>query len=322
MASPATMEVTRIAALASETGVIALLVNPFTRPSIQWSLRREMGARASVACAPTLLEPGHIAVPNAPALPAASAPSARASSDPPHRGARGGAPPVLDHEATWLLGHTQQITFSELWEGEGDLYVEAVLHVRCRYLHEDGDWRSARPHGFEGRNAPRARREPTAAAARRRPVRGRGGPPECGVRELWPPAAPAGARRCHRRRESLRDRPLPHGRQHPQSRLLPGPAGRDHVHQAQRRLEALVRSRRSPYLCKIERAGRLLARGGDDLRLRLPGRRWRRLHPARPAAGRRPDRQARPLLRMAAQEPGAPPGLRLRAAPAAGRGTF
>ena len=29
----------------------------------------------------------------------------------------------LDHESTWLLGHTEQITFSELWEDEGDLYV-------------------------------------------------------------------------------------------------------------------------------------------------------------------------------------------------------
>ena len=24
----------------------------------------------------------------------------------------------LDHEATWLLGHTRQITFGRLWEGE------------------------------------------------------------------------------------------------------------------------------------------------------------------------------------------------------------
>jgi hypothetical protein len=41
-------------------------------------------------------------------------------------------PESLDHEATWLLGHTAQIDFLELWEGEGDLYVEAVLHVPCR----------------------------------------------------------------------------------------------------------------------------------------------------------------------------------------------
>ena len=38
----------------------------------------------------------------------------------------GGRPDSLDHEATWLLGHTAQIDFLELWEGEGDLYVDAV----------------------------------------------------------------------------------------------------------------------------------------------------------------------------------------------------
>ena len=59
-------------------------------------------------------------------------------------------PESLDHEATWLLGHTEHITFLELWEGEGDLYVEAVLHVPCRYLHQDGRLATCRAHGFEG----------------------------------------------------------------------------------------------------------------------------------------------------------------------------
>ena len=44
----------------------------------------------------------------------------------------------LDDESTWLLGHTQHITFLDLWEGEGDLYVDAVLHVPCRFLSEEG----------------------------------------------------------------------------------------------------------------------------------------------------------------------------------------
>src|SRR3954468_4357246 len=34
----------------------------------------------------------------------------------------------LDHEATWLLGHTARISFGQLWEEDGDLYVDAVLH--------------------------------------------------------------------------------------------------------------------------------------------------------------------------------------------------
>src|SRR5947207_4363985 len=59
-------------------------------------------------------------------------------------------PESLDHEATWLLGHTAQIDFLELWEGEGDLYVEAVLHVPCRYLHQDGPVARCLAHGFTG----------------------------------------------------------------------------------------------------------------------------------------------------------------------------
>ncbi|HKG32167.1 MAG TPA: hypothetical protein VKB22_00420, partial [Gemmatimonadales bacterium] len=34
----------------------------------------------------------------------------------------------LDHEATWLIGHTQRISFYDLWEDEGELYVDAMLH--------------------------------------------------------------------------------------------------------------------------------------------------------------------------------------------------
>jgi hypothetical protein len=40
----------------------------------------------------------------------------------------------LDHESTWLLGHTAQITFQAPRPEKGDLVVDAVLHVRCRYL--------------------------------------------------------------------------------------------------------------------------------------------------------------------------------------------
>src|SRR5574338_1481413 len=44
------------------------------------------------------------------------------------------SPESLDHEATWLLGHTQYISFGRLRGWAGDLLVDAVLHVRCRYL--------------------------------------------------------------------------------------------------------------------------------------------------------------------------------------------
>ena len=57
----------------------------------------------------------------------------------------------LDHEATWLLGHTQHITFGEPWIGNGDLYVEAMLHVPCRYLRDDGTTAACALYGYRGR---------------------------------------------------------------------------------------------------------------------------------------------------------------------------
>ena len=72
----------------------------------------------------------------------------------------------------------------------------------------------------------------------------------------------------------------------------------------QRRLEALVRSRRSPYLCKIEREGEysldveMISACGyleaDGVACSLHGR----------IPVGRPDGQAGPLLRVAAEEPG------------------
>lgn len=163
----------------------------------------------------------------------------------------------LDHEATWLLGHTRQLDFLELWEGEGDLYVEAVLHVPCKYLRQDGDVAQCRAHGFEG-PAPRgARREPQPLQlggdrfavveacrnvvrslplpARSLPVLEHGGG---SVGEN--PCASAPCRTADNTRKAACCRDL-------QVEIM--------CTRAQRRLEALVRSRRSPYLCKIDRAG-------------------------------------------------------------------
>ena len=59
-------------------------------------------------------------------------------------------PDSLDHEATWLLGHTRQITFGGLWESEGDLYVDALLHVGCRYLRTEGSEGRCSLYGYRG----------------------------------------------------------------------------------------------------------------------------------------------------------------------------
>lgn len=157
----------------------------------------------------------------------------------------------LDHESTWLLGHTQNITFYEIWEDEGELYVDAMLHVPCRFLQRDGSVARCAAYGFTG-STPRG------------PAR-RDQPRQLGEDRF---------RIVVNRRTAVRTLPAP-------PRTLPVLAGAnpcalapcrtaDHTRGAaccrdlqieimctkrQRRLEALVRSRRSPYLCKVERAG-------------------------------------------------------------------
>jgi hypothetical protein len=166
-------------------------------------------------------------------------------------------PTSLDHEATWLLGHTAQIDFLELWEGEGDLYVDAVLHVPCRYLHQDGGTARCRAHGFEG-PAPRgARRQPqplqlggdrfVVVEDCRNAVRSLPFPPRSlpvlgngSGTAAENPCATAPCRTADNTRKAACCRDL-------QVEIM--------CTRTQRRLEALVRSRRSPYLCKIERGG-------------------------------------------------------------------
>jgi hypothetical protein len=165
-------------------------------------------------------------------------------------------PNSLDHEATWLLGHTQHIDFLELWEGEGDLYVEAVLHVPCKFLHQAGERASCRAHGFTG-PAPRGGRrshQPLQLGGdrfvmvedARNVVRNLPMPPRSlpvlgnGTGAAENPCATAPCRTADNTRKAACCRDL-------QVEIM--------CTKAQRRLEALVRSRRSPYLCKIERGG-------------------------------------------------------------------
>lgn len=55
-----------------------------------------------------------------------------------------------DHEATWLLGHTQRISFGPLWRHRENLFCRATLHVPCKHLRHDSEGVSCRAHGIRG----------------------------------------------------------------------------------------------------------------------------------------------------------------------------
>ena len=159
----------------------------------------------------------------------------------------------LDHEATWLLGHTEQITFGELWAGNGDLYVDAILHVPCRYLQE-GQAAGCALYGVRGTapRPPRRAEQPRRLGGQRfrvvdakrmvtrmlpqTPPPARALP----VLDAGNPCAAAPCRTADNKRAAACCRDL-------QVEIM--------CTKRERRLEALVRTRRSPYLCKVERGG-------------------------------------------------------------------
>lgn len=160
---------------------------------------------------------------------------------------------LQDAAATWVTGHVERMTFGDPYVVDGMLQVEATIHVPCRYLQANGKGARCDAHGFEGR-MPASTQAPTPAALQ------------------------LGGDRftiVHRReRRTLR---LPF--EEPPPRSLPVVQGdnpcfgapcrtsdntrgaaccRDlslelHVPRRRRRLEALLRSRQSPYLCKVKR---------------------------------------------------------------------
>jgi hypothetical protein len=157
----------------------------------------------------------------------------------------------LDHESTWLLGHTQHISFQEIWEDEGELYVDAVLHVPCRFLQREGRTARCTAYGFSGTTprGPVQQKQPRQLGSdrflivenRRKAVRSLPQPRRAlPVLSQANPCALAPCRTADHTRGAACCRDL-------QIEIM--------CTRRQRRLEALVRSRRSPYLCKVERAG-------------------------------------------------------------------
>ena len=158
----------------------------------------------------------------------------------------------LDHESTWLLGHTDRISFGHPRTQGKDLVVDAVLHVRCRYLKPGDTTGSARcgAHGHigampelsRGTNLPRRRGQDRfqVIAGRQQVTLDLPFPPRT-LPVVEPeevnPCSIAPCSTADHRRGSACCRDL-------QIEVL---CSRDDT------LEALVRSRQSPYLCKVSR---------------------------------------------------------------------
>lgn len=167
-----------------------------------------------------------------------------------------------DHEATWLFGHTEKITFSRLRRVGPEVLVDATLHVRCRFLKPEPEGTPPRgptaasrcaAHGFVGPTPP----EPDRGAQPRRlggnrflvvqdhqvtaldlPPPRRSLPVLDNDPDAWNPCSIAPCTTADHKRGSACCRDL-------QLEIL--------CQKSDTELEALVRSRLSPYLCKVSR---------------------------------------------------------------------
>jgi hypothetical protein len=161
-------------------------------------------------------------------------------------------PASLDHEATWLLGHTQRVQFGAPWDDGEDLFVDALIHVPCRYLKEEGRGASCAMYGYRTpgrRSLPHPLQPRRLGGDRFQVVESR----QMVRRELPLPRRslpvlsgenPCASARCetsdHRQGAACcRDMEI---------EIM--------CTEREVKLESWVRSRKPPYLCKVDRAGK------------------------------------------------------------------
>jgi hypothetical protein len=154
-----------------------------------------------------------------------------------------------------LLGHTERIDFGSFFEEDEELWNAARLHVPCKYLEAmpDGATSRCRAHGFVGKVPTPVRElqprrlggdnfrlmEKRRMVTRRIPMP----PPAAPKRRALPvaamvnPCADAACRTADNKVGAACCRDL-----QIQIRISP----------RQKALEALIRSRKAPYLCKVE----------------------------------------------------------------------
>ncbi len=157
-----------------------------------------------------------------------------------------------DHEATWLFGHTERLTFGQSWVDDEDLFVRASIHVPCKHLEtRPGGKARCRAHGFEGgmpKDLPRPTQPRQLGGERFRVIqRGR-------VADLPLPVP--------RPRRVLRvlsdENPCATARCRTADNTIGSACCRDlqieiMCDKGWTYREALIRSRKSPYLCKVHR---------------------------------------------------------------------
>jgi hypothetical protein len=163
-----------------------------------------------------------------------------------------------DHEGTWLLGHTERLSFGRLWKHDGDLFVRATIHVPCKYLADEGEGRArCRAHGFEGPmpGAPARAPQPRRLGQDRFRLVDRG---RLVNRQLEPPPPrkPVPVRRALTVLGQAN--PCATARCRTADNKVGAACCRDlqieiMCDESWTRQEALIRSRQSPYLCKVVR---------------------------------------------------------------------
>ncbi len=163
---------------------------------------------------------------------------------------------ALDHTATWLLGHTETMTFRNLRRDQDDLLVDVVIRVPCKHLKEDGTRASCKALGFSGRT-------PTVAPPPDQPRqlgRDRFRLVEDGLMVDRRFAVPETPKVSRGKLPVVEDNPCEGAPCRTSDNRRGAACCRDLqleilCRKGQRDLEALIRSRKAPYLCKVEREG-------------------------------------------------------------------
>ncbi len=157
-------------------------------------------------------------------------------------------PYELDHDGTWMLGHTERVSFGKLYVDDDDLLVDAVIHVPCRYFKASNGTASCAAHGFTGRTPPerRLKKQPRQLGRDRFVVMDKG---RLTTRRLPMPA---------RSLPIVHDNPCVGAPCRTSDNTREGACCRDLqieilCTERQTKLEALLRTRKAPYLCKVER---------------------------------------------------------------------